>query len=118
MPAMRAESTRLIWPAPTPSVMPPPQKTIALLFTYFATFHANSRSLICSGVGCLRVTTFSSSAETSRLSAVWISMPEPTRFMSFMLRPCANGVAPPGGNAICSTRMFGLAAKTSSASLV
>ena len=43
--AMRAESTRLIWPAPTPSVMPSPQNTIALLLTYLATFQANSRSL-------------------------------------------------------------------------
>ena len=48
---MRAESRRLIWPAPTPSVMPPAQNTIALLFTYFATFQANSRSSQLLGVG-------------------------------------------------------------------
>ena len=42
--AMRAESRRLIWPAPTPMVMPFLQKTMALLLTYLATFQANSRS--------------------------------------------------------------------------
>jgi hypothetical protein len=42
--AMRAESKRLIWPAPTPSVMPPAQNTMALLLTNLATFQANSRS--------------------------------------------------------------------------
>ena len=31
--AMRAESMRLIWPAPTPSVIPPAQNTMALLLT-------------------------------------------------------------------------------------
>src|SRR6478609_7780242 len=35
--AMRVESTRLIWPAPTPSVMPPAQKTMAFDFTNLAT---------------------------------------------------------------------------------
>ena len=54
MPAMRAESTRLIWPAPTPSVMPPPQKTMALLLTYLATVQANSRSSSCCARGLPR----------------------------------------------------------------
>ena len=64
MRAMRAESTRLIWPAPTPSVMPPPQKTMALLFTNLATFQANSRSSICAAVGASLVTTRSSARAT------------------------------------------------------
>ena len=42
--AMRAESTRLIWPAPTPSVCPLPQNTIAFDLTNLATRQANSRS--------------------------------------------------------------------------
>src|SRR5262249_11247167 len=44
--ATRAASTRLIWPAPIPSVRPSLQKTIALDLTYLATRHANSRSSI------------------------------------------------------------------------
>ena len=53
---------RLIWPAPTPMVMPPLQKTMALLLTYLATFQANSRSSISSSVGCFLVTTRGQSA--------------------------------------------------------
>src|SRR5690606_20162243 len=73
--AMRAESMRLIWPAPTPSVMPSPQNTIAFDLTYLATRHANSRSFSCASVGARRVTTFSSASVISRLSALWISRP-------------------------------------------
>jgi hypothetical protein len=43
--AMRAESSRLICPAPTPTVAPALQKTIAFDLTYFATCQANSRVL-------------------------------------------------------------------------
>jgi hypothetical protein len=50
--AILVESTRLIWPAPTPSVMPPPQKTMALDLTNLATRSAKSRSSICCAVGC------------------------------------------------------------------
>ena len=50
--AMRAESMRLIWPAPTPTVMPLAQKTMALLFTYWATVQANIRSSNCWALGC------------------------------------------------------------------
>ena len=42
--AMRAESTRLICPAPMPSVCPSPQKTMAFDLTNLATRQANSRS--------------------------------------------------------------------------
>ena len=49
MEAMRAESRRLIWPAPTPMVMPFLQKTMALDLTNLATFHANNRSFSSSG---------------------------------------------------------------------
>jgi hypothetical protein len=64
MRAMRALSMRLIWPAPTPSVMPPPQNTMALLLTNLATFQANIRSAICASVGASFVTTRSSEAAT------------------------------------------------------
>jgi hypothetical protein len=45
--AIRVESTRLICPAPMPSVRSAPQYTIALLLTCFATRHANRRSRNC-----------------------------------------------------------------------
>ncbi len=114
--AMRAESMRLICPAPTPSVMPPAQNTMALLLTYLATFQANSMSCICSAVGCLALTTFRSASDISWLSAVWISRPEPTRLKSWALRPCSNAALLPAGSAMRSTRVFGLAANTASAS--
>ena len=76
---MRTLSMRLICPAPTPSVMPPAQNTMALLFTNLATFHANSRSCICSCVGCSLVTTRNSEACTFFASAPCTSSPPPTR---------------------------------------
>src|SRR5689334_23930327 len=56
---------RSICPAPTPSVMPSPQNTMALLFTYLATVQANSRSSSCRADGCTTVTTRSSAAVRS-----------------------------------------------------
>ena len=116
---MRALSMRLIWPAPTPSVMPSLQNTMAFDLTYFATFQANSRSSSCAAVGCFFVATFSSPRASSRLSALWTSRPQPTRFASCALRPRSHAVppsrfTPPSG--ICSTRMLAFAAKISSAS--
>ena len=116
---MRAESIRLICPAPTPRVWLLPQNTIALDFTYLATRQANIRSSSCCGVGARLVATLSSSRRSSRLSEVCISMPEPTRFTSIALRPRAQSVAPFGStpaSEISSTRTFGLARNTSSAS--
>src|SRR5690606_7725348 len=55
--AMRAESIRLIWPAPTPRVWPLPQKTMAFDVTNFATRHAKSRSACCATVGATSLTT-------------------------------------------------------------
>ena len=57
--AMRTLSTRLIWPAPMPTVAPPRAKTIAFDLTCFATVSANSRSAISDSVGARLVTTFS-----------------------------------------------------------
>ena len=96
--------------------MPPAQKTIALLLTYFATVQANSRSSSCPGVGCFVVATFRSAFVSTWLSALWISRPEPTRLTSCALRPCSQAVFPPGGRAISSTRVFAFAANTTSAS--
>src|SRR5690606_19837489 len=64
MEAMRAESMRLIWPAPTPRVMPLPTKTMALDLTYLATFQANIRSRICCSVGASLVAILKSDSGT------------------------------------------------------
>ena len=114
--AMRAESSRLICPAPTPMVMPLAQKTIALLLTYLATFQANSRSCNCPAVGCTFVTTLRSASAISWLSAVCSSRPEPTRLASIALRPCSQAVAPPAGSSIFIRRTLALALKMSRAS--
>ena len=116
MAAIRAESSRLICPAPTPSVIPPAQNTMALDLTYLATFQANSMSAICAAVGCTRVTTRRSVATISRLSALCISNPEPTRFTSIALRPCSHALAPPGGRPTCNRRTFALDLNTAKAS--
>ena len=93
--AMRAESRRLIWPAPTPMVMPPAQNTMALDLTYLATFQANSRSCSCSGVGCSLLTTFRSASVSSWLSAVCIKQAGADALDVDRLRPCpsARGAA-------------------------
>ena len=57
--AMRTLSTRLIWPAPMPTVAPPRAKTIAFDLTCLATVSANSRSAISASVGARLVTTLS-----------------------------------------------------------
>jgi hypothetical protein len=64
--AMPEESTRLIWPAPTPTVAPSLARTMALLFTTRATRQAKIRSPICCGEGCVSVTTlYSESSSTA-----------------------------------------------------
>ena len=93
---------RLICPAPTPSVMPYRQNTIALDFTYLATRKAKMRSFISSSVGLRLVTTRNS--DRSKSSAVCTSRPPPTRFISNLFSSRASG--------ICSTRTFCLALKT------
>ena len=66
--AIFTESTRLIWPAPTPSVAPSLAKTMALDFTCLQTFQAKRRVLISSAVGARLVTTLSSESLISPLS--------------------------------------------------
>src|SRR2546429_596424 len=58
--AIFTESTRLICPAPTPSVAPSLANTMALDFTCFATCHAKRMMCISSGVGMRLVTVRSS----------------------------------------------------------
>ena len=114
--AIRAESSRLIWPAPTPRVCPLTQNTIALLLTNLATFHANKRSCNCSAVGCVWVTTLRSESCSSWLSAVCINKPEPMRLTSTILCPRSHAELPVGaGKGICNTRTLGLPRKTSCA---
>src|SRR5690606_8471815 len=107
MDAMRAESMRLIWPAPTPRVMPPPTNTMALDLTYLATFQAKVRSFISASVGWRRVTARSASRGTLYESGVCTSQPPPTRLMAQTLCPAPAGTS--------STRTFFLAASTASA---
>ena len=73
--AMRTLSTRLIWPAPMPTVAPPRAKTIAFDLTCFATVSANKRSAISASVGARFVTTLRSSREAVTRSRSWISNP-------------------------------------------
>src|SRR5467141_304913 len=80
--ATRAASTRLIWPAPMPSVRPPAQNTMAFDLTNFATRQANSKSASCSGEGFKRVTVRRSEAFTLRRSGDCTSNPPPTRLKS------------------------------------
>src|SRR5690606_9762858 len=91
MDAMRAESTRLIWPAPTPRVIPFPVNTMALDFTYLATFQAKSKSFIWASVGWSLVTTRNSASGTRKSSGFWTSQPPPTRLTSNALRPSPSG---------------------------
>jgi hypothetical protein len=101
--AMRAESMRLIWPAPTPmrhavlaehdgvgldvlGDLPGEQQVLQLLLRRLLLRHD------------LQV-----ASASSWLSAVCISRPEPTRLTSIRLRPLSQAVAPPGGSAICSS---------------
>ena len=119
--AMRVESTRLIWPAPTPTVAPSRQYTMAFDFTYMATRQAKVRSVISCAVGARFVTTLRRPSSDSGSSAVWISRPEPTRFTSCRLRPRAQAVAAFGStpsSGISSTRTLALAASSFSASAV
>src|SRR5690606_30006065 len=62
MAAMRAELTRLIWPAPTPTVWRFFAYTMALDLTNLATFQAKIRSWISCSVGARLVTTFRSAS--------------------------------------------------------
>src|SRR5882672_3623442 len=87
--ATRAASTRLIWPAPMPSVRPPAQNTMAFDLTNFATRHANSKSAPCVAVGFRRVTVRSSEASTLRRSGDCTRSPPPTRLKSYVCTACA-----------------------------
>ena len=106
--AMRAESTRLIWPAPIPSVIPLAQYTIALDFTNFATRHANIMSCISLGVGSRLLTTRISFSSTFFASGDCTSKPPPTRLKSKVLNAVPRGIS--------KRRTFCLAAKMDFAS--
>jgi acyl dehydratase len=97
--------------------MPPPQNTMALLFTYLATVQANSRSSSCAGVGCFFVTTFSSLRASSWLSAPGSAGPS--------RRASRRGRCGPAAQALAARRQrdlqhahVDLAASTASASAV
>ena len=67
--AIFAASTRLIWPAPMPSVRSPTANTMALDLTCLTTRQAKRIARISASVGGRLVTTFSS--RLSRPIAVW-----------------------------------------------
>jgi hypothetical protein len=71
MAAMRTLSTRLICPAPMPTVAPPRANTIAFDLTCFATVSANRRSVISASVGARFVTT----VRASRPAETWSYIP-------------------------------------------
>src|SRR4051794_2334674 len=107
--ARRTESTRLIWPAPTPTVAPPRASTIAFERTWRQTRQANSTSAHSSSLGARLVTT-----------SIW-SRPSPTRSRSCTSRPpltWRSSFSPSSGmrrSWSSSRRTSGLAFSTSSA---
>ena len=107
--AISEESTRLIWPAPTPTVAPSLARTMALLLTTRATRQAKSRSLICSGEGCVSVTTLYS--ESSSTASVVLEQ-DPARYV--LGRESRDETSGPA----TSTLMFGLEERISLASSV
>ena len=98
--AIFTESTRLICPAPTPSVAPPRAKTMALDLTCFATFQAKLIVCISSAVGARLLTVRSSLSASSPRSGSWTSTP-PEICLSCSARL---GSSPFGGNS--SKRRF------------
>ena len=78
MAARRVEYTRLICPAPMPSVAPPRAKTMALDLTNLHTRQAKRRSASSAAVGWRRVGTLSSLGSRSARSRVCSSSPPVT----------------------------------------
>ena len=107
---MRAESTRLICPAPMPKVMPLAQYTMALDLTNLATRQANIISASSVGVGWRFETTHNSDCATFLKSGDCTNKPPPTRFISNALNPRPRGIS--------SKRTFCLLAKIAFASAV
>ena len=109
--AMRTESTRLIWPAPIPTVAPSFANTIALLFTCFATFQANTRSVHSCSVGARSVTTLIVSRSSLTSSASCTSTPPSTRRYTG-----SPGLPGRTCSPVSSSRTLGLRVSTSKAS--
>src|ERR1700691_5211473 len=91
--AIRTLSTRLICPAPTPTVAPPLAKTMALDLTCFATVKANSKSAISAWLGARWVTVLSWLAETRPASRVCARNP-PASDLIVMPPSAGSGIAP------------------------
>src|SRR5713101_8415488 len=104
--AIFTESTRLICPAPTPSVAPSFANTMAFDFTCLHTFHANRIVRSSSAVGARLVTVRSSPSLISPRSGCCTSIPPRIR-LSCNSRSGSN---PPGGSS--SNRKFFFAAKS------
>jgi len=76
--AILALSTRLIWPAPTPTLTKSFASRIALLFTLLATFQAKRSCSSSSSVGLRFVGTVNSAGFSEAESDVCTSMPPST----------------------------------------
>ena len=85
--AIITESTLDIWPAPTPTVLVPWQRTIALDLTCFATTHPNRSDFNSSAEGLSFVTNFRSDSVIRTRSLSCTKMPPTTFFMSRSLDP-------------------------------
>ncbi len=79
---MRTESTRLIWPAPMPTVGRSLESTIALERTCLQTFQANSISPHSASVGLRSVTTSIAERSSRSMSRSCTSRPPMTRLRS------------------------------------
>ena len=108
--AMRQESMRLIWPAPTASVAPALANTSAFDFTKCAIAQANSMSAYSATLGARAETTRRSARLICATSRSCTSSPPPTLFTS---RP---PTSPAGSGPLTSTRTFCFAAVSASAS--
>ncbi len=78
--AIFTETTLDIWPAPTPTVLVPWQRTMAFDFTCLATTQPKRSDSISSFVGFVLVTTLRSASVTCFKSLSWASIP-PTTFL-------------------------------------
>ena len=107
---MRAESTRLIWPAPTPSVMPSAAEhdRVATSRTWRPSTRTAGRA-VCCGVGCAFVTTLQlgRAATFAVVGGLHRAGPPPTR-LSHRMRRCRRRRRA----AISSTRTFCFASNT------
>ena len=109
MTAIRAESTRFIWPAPTPITWSRVVSTIALDFACFATRQAKRSASRSGAVGARRETILSAASSRSARSADCAS--SPPRTLRYSARRCGSAARSHGTS---KTRHFFLVRRSSS----